>query len=344
MEEITTVGIDLAKRVFQVHAIDREGRVVVAKAVRRKAFLAFISTFPPCLIGLEACASSHHWARELSRLGHQVRLIPPAYVKAYVRRQKNDAADAAAICEAVSRPSMRFVPIKSEDQQAALMLHRTRALLVGQRTALICALRGHLAEFGLVAPIGPRHLRQLLDVLASEEDQSLPALARAALRPLARRLKGLQAEIAELDRALLEWHRTHELSRRLATVPGVGPLIATALAASVTDPAMFKSGREFAAFLGLVPRQASSGGKEKLGRISKMGDRYLRTLLVVGAAAVLRHASASDDASRAWARRLLEKKPFKLVAVALANKTARIAWAIMTRGEVFRAGGAAMTA
>jgi transposase len=334
MEEITTVGIDLAKSVFQVHAIDRSGRVIVSKAVRRAAFLTLLSRFPACLVGMEACASSHHWARELTRLGHEVRLIPPAYVKAYVRRQKNDAADAAAICEAVSRPSMRFVPVKSAEQQAVLMLHRVRALLVAQRTALICALRGHMAEFGVVVPRGPRNVDPLLSVLADESDDRLPALARLALHPLARQMAQLRTEIERLDRRLLDWHRSSEVSRRLATIPGVGVVTATALAASIADPSMFRSGREFAAFLGLVPRQSSSGGKEKLGRISKMGDRYLRSLLVVGATAVLRHAKARG--SSAWVEALLARKPFKLVAVAQANKTARIAWAVMARGEVYR--------
>jgi transposase len=338
MDEITTVGIDLAKSIFQVHAVDGSGRVVVSKAVRRAAFLAFMSKIPACLVGMEACASAHYWARELAKLGHKVRLIPPAYVKAYVRRQKNDAADAAAICEAVSRPSMRFVPVKTEAQQAALMLHRARALLVSQRTALICALRSHMAEFGVVAAKGAREIGPLLALLADDADQRLPGLARAALKPLARRLTGLEAEIAGLDGQLLAWHRSNEVSRRLATIPGIGPLTATALAASIADPSMFASGREFAAFLGLVPRQTSSGGKERLGRISKMGDRYLRTLLVVGATAVLRHAKTGGGAPRIWARALLEKKPFKLVAVALANKTARIAWAVMSRGEAFRDG------
>jgi transposase len=338
MDEITTIGIDLAKTVFQVHAIDASGRVLVSKAVRRAGFLPLLSKIPPSLIGMEACASSHHWARELTKLGHQVRLIPPAYVKAYVRRQKNDAADAAAICEAVSRPSMRFVPIKSEDQQALLMLHRARALLVSQRTALICALRGHMAEFGVVVPRGPRNIDPLLAVLADETDARLSATARLALGPVARQMGRLQAEIEALDRRLLDAHRANDMSRRLATIPGIGIVTATALAASITDPSMFRSGREFAAFLGLVPRQSSSGGKERLGRISKMGDRYLRTLLVVGATAVLRHAKAKGSPSRAWAEALLAKKPFKLVAVALANKTARIAWAIMVRGEVFREG------
>ena len=338
MEKVITVGIDLAKSVFQVHGIDAGGAVIVKRALRRKDFMAFMSKLPRCLVGMEACASSHHWARELVKLGFDVRLIPPAYVKAYVRRQKNDAADAAAICEAVSRPSMRFVPIKSEEQQAALMLHRSRALLTSQRTALINAIRGHMAEFGMVAPRGPKSLGPLLEVIKDEADESLPATAGLALAPLARRLVGLEAEIGHLDGKLLQWHRGNETSQRLATIPGIGPIIATALAATIADPAMFKSGREMAAFLGLVPRQSSSGGKEKLGRITKMGDRYLRSLLIVGATAVLRHAKAGGSPSRVWAERLLAKKPFKLVATALANKTARIAWAVMVRGEVFREG------
>ena len=336
MEQISTVGIDLAKSVFQVHAIDAAGAVIVSKAVRRAGLLQLMAKFPSCLIGMEACASSHHWARELIKLGHQVKLIPPAYVKPYVRRQKNDAADAAAICEAVTRPSMRFVPVKTEAQQAVLMLHRVRALLVGQRTALICALRAHMAEFGIVAPVGPRNVAPLLDILADATDERLPALARSALRPLARRIAMLRLEIERLDRSLTDWHRSSQVSQRLATIPGVGVITATALAATIADPAMFQSGREFAAFLGLVPRQSSSGGKERLGRISKMGDRYLRTLLVVGATAVLRHAKTGGSTSKVWAQGLLAKKPFKLVAVALANKTARIAWAVMVRGEVFR--------
>ena len=334
MDEITTIGIDLAKSIFQIHAVDASGAVVIAKAVRRRDLLALLAKLPRCLVGMEACASSHHWARELIRLGHDVRLIPPAYVKAYVRRQKNDAADAAAICEAVSRPSMRFVPVKSVEQQAVLMLHRTRALLVAQRTALICALRGHMAEFGVVAPTGPRNIPPLLAVLADEADDRLPPTARLALDPLARQMAAIEAKVEALDHRLLDWHRGNDMSRRLATIPGVGVITATALAASITDPSMFRSGRELAAFLGLVPRQSSSGGKERLGRISKMGDRYLRTLLVVGAAAVLRHAKGSS--SKTWAQGLLENKPFKLVAVALANKNARITWAVMTRGEVFR--------
>jgi transposase len=262
-------------------------------------------------------------------------LIPPAYVKPYVRRQKNDAADAAAICEAVTRPSMRFVPIKTEDQQAALMLHRARSLLTSQRTALICAIRGHMAELGLVAPA--RNLRPLLDVLADHDDESLPPLAREALAPLATQLASLDAQICDLDRKLLAWHRSNETSQRLATIPGVGPVTASALAASVTDPSMFASGREFSAFLGLVPRQNTSGGKVRLGRTSKMGDRYLRTLLVSGAMALLSHSATRRGSLDISAKTLLEKKkPTKLVALALANKMARIAWVLMNRGEIFK--------
>ena len=337
MEKITTIGVDLAKSVFQIHAVDAAGQVVVAKALRRRDMEPFFSRLPPCLIGLEACGSSHHWGRVLSLMGHDVRLIPPAYVKPFVRRQKNDAADAAAICEAVTRPSMRFVPIKSEDQQAALMLHRVRSLLTSQRTAIICALRGHMAELGLVAPRTVRNLRPLLEVLADDGDDSLPALARAALRPLAQQLASLEQQIAQLDQQLLDWHRITEVSQRLAGIPGVGPVTATALAASVADPAMFASGREFAAFLGLVPRQNSSGGRTRLGRVSKMGDRYLRTLLVTGATSVLSHSKTRTGRLDVWAKTLLDKgKPTKLVALALANKMARIAWAIMRRGEPFR--------
>lgn len=335
MEGITTVGIDLAKTIFQIHAVDAAGRVIVQKALKRRDLVTFFSKLQPCLIGIEACGTAHHWGRELTRLGHDVRLLPPAYVKPYVRRQKNDAADAAAICEAVTRPSMRFVPIKTEDQQAALMLHRARSLLTSQRTALICAIRGHMAELGLVAPA--RNLRPLLDVLADPDDESLPPLARDALAPLATQLASLDAQLCDLDRKLLAWHRANETSQRLATIPGVGPVTASALAASVTDPSMFASGREFSAFLGLVPRQNTSGGKVRLGRTSKMGDRYLRTLLVSGAMALISHSARRQGLLDLWAKTLLgKKKPTKLVALALANKMARIAWVLMRRGETFK--------
>jgi transposase len=337
---VATIGIDLAKKVFQFHGIDSAGEVVIRRAVKRRELLPFAATLPACVIGMEACATAHHWARELARLGHEVKLIPPAYVKAYVRRQKNDAADAAAICEAVTRPAMRFVPIKSAEQQCVLMLHRVRELLVGQRTALINALRGHLAEFGVVAPQGKRHVAELVAVVADAADGRLPEIARGALALLVRQMQRLDQEIDGLDKRILAWHRADESSRRLATIPGIGPVTATAIVASVTDPSMFNSGREFAAFLGLVPRQSSSGGKERLGRISKMGDRYIRTLLVVGATAVLRYAKKGGSPSKTWAEALLQRKPFKLAAVALANKTARIAWAVLVRGGTYQAGKA----
>lgn len=343
---IATIGIDLAKNVFQLHGVDASGKVVLRRSVKRREFLAFMAKLPACIVGIEACATAHHWARELRRLGHEAKLIPPAYAKAYVRRQKNDAADAEAICEAVTRPSMRMVPVKSAEQQGVLMLHRVRELLVGQRTALINALRGHLAEFGVVARQGKRHVAELVAVVADTADARLPEIARGALAPLLRQMQRLDQEIDGFDKRILAWHRNDEASRRLAAIPGIGPVTATAIVASVSDPSMFGSGREFAAFLGLVPRQSSSGGKERLGRISKMGDRYLRKLLVVGATAVLRYAKKGGSPEKAWAEALLQRKPFKVVAVALANKMARVVWALLARGETYQAGktGAAATA
>ncbi len=338
---IVAIGIDIAKNVFQVHGVDLSGAIAVERAVKRRELLAWAAKLPPCLIGLEACASAHHWARELARFGHEVKLMPPSYVKAYVRRQKNDAADAAAICEAVTRPAMRFVPVKSVAQQGVLVLHRARRLLVGQRTALTNALRGHLAEFGVVAGQGARQVAALAAVVEGTGEGTgevyLPDEARGALGALVRQMDSLADEITDLDRRILAWHRADATSRRLATIPGIGPLTASAIAASVTDPSIFASGREFAAFLGLVPRQSSTGGKERLGRISKMGDRYIRTLLVVGATAVLRFAKKGGSPSQTWGEAVLRRKPFKVAAVALANKTARIAWAVLTRGETYRA-------
>jgi transposase len=336
--QVTTVGLDLAKHVFQVHGVDAQGQIVVRKRLRRAEVLAFFAKLPPCLIGMEACATAHHWARELIRLGHTVKLMPPAYVKPYLRRGKNDAADAAAICEAVTRPSMRFVPVKSAEQQSVLMLHRVRALLIRQRTMLINALRAHLAEFGIVAAQGVRPVAALIERVFGQEREAteLPPLARTALEPLVAQLRDLQPRIKALEAELLAWHRRSEESRRLETIPGVGVITATALAATVTDPTQFRSGREFAAWLGLTPRQSSSGGKERLGRISKMGDGYLRTLLVVGATAVMRYARQKTAANTTWILGLLATKPARLVAVALANKMARIAWALLARKEVYR--------
>ncbi|BDW98489.1 IS110 family transposase [Maricaulis maris] len=331
---VTTIGIDLAKSVFQLHGVDAQGAVVFRRKLRRGGVLDFLRDLPVCLIGLEACATAHFWAREIGALGHEVRLIPPAYVKPYVKRQKNDAADAEAICEAVTRPSMRFVPVKSEARQGVMMLHRTRDLLMRQRTMLLNAIRAHLAEFGIITAQGPHKLAVLLDTL--DEDR-LPAIARSALTSLTAQLDSLAAEIRTLERQLMAWHRTDETSQRLETIPGVGLITATAISASIPDPSVFKTGRQFAAFLGLVPRQNSSGGKERLGRISKMGDGYLRRLLVVGATSVIRRVGTNTSATGDWVRRLLERKPARVATVAMANKTARIAWAVLARGETYRA-------
>jgi transposase len=333
----TTIGIDLAKSVFQVHGVDAAGQVTARKKLRRGEVLRFFEALPPCLVGMEACATAHYWARQISALGHDVRLMPPSYVKAYVRRQKNDAADAEAICEAVTRPTMRFVPVKSAERQGVLVLHRARELLVRQRTMLINAIRGHCAEFGIIAPQGARRAAELVEQIRQAEARLLPDLARSALLMLADQLDALAAQIHALERRLLAWHRQDQASQRLATIPGVGIITATALAATVVDPSAFHSGREFAAFLGLVPRQNSSGGKDRLGRISKKGDGYLRKLLVVGATSVIRRARTSTSASALWIKALLERRPARVVTVAMANKTARIAWAVLARGDVYRA-------
>jgi len=335
--EITTLGIDLAKSVFQLHGVDANGAVVLQKKLRRGAVLDFLGKLDPCLIGMEACATSHHWAREIVALGHDVRLIPPAYVKPYVKRQKNDAADAEAICEAVTRPNMRFVPVKTEAQQSVLVLHRSRDLLMRQRTMMLNAIRAHLAEFGTIAAQGPSKVAKLVAELRSEKPSAVPAIARVGLLTLAAQLESLATAIRDIERQLLAWHRQNPASQRLETIPGVGVITATALAASVPDPSVFKSGRQFAAFLGLVPRQNSSGGKDRLGHISKMGNGYLRRLLVVGATSVTRRAPTTDTRTGAWARSLLARKSTRLVTVAIANKTARTAWAMMMRQEDYRA-------
>ena len=334
--EITTIGLDLAKSVFQLHGIDASGSVVLRKKLRRSELIDTFQKLPPCLVGMEACATAHYWAREISALGHQVRLMPPAYVKAYLRRQKNDAADAEAICEAVRRPTMRFVPVKSAERQAVLVLHRSRELLVRQRTMLINAIRGHCAEFGMIVAQGARKADDLIAQVRKADTAMLPDVARATLLLLAGQLDALALAIHALERRLLAWHKQDAASQRLATIPGVGLISATALAASVTDPSAFRSGREFAAFLGLVPRQNSSGGMDRLGRISKMGDGYLRKLLVVGATSVVRRARTHDLAAAPWIRALLERRPARLVTVAMANKTARIVWALLSRGDVYR--------
>jgi transposase len=336
MQAITTVGLDIAKSVFQVHAIDAEGNVIVRRQLKRRSVLAFFQKLPPCLVGIEACASSHHWSRALQGLGHTVRLMPPAYVKPYVKRQKNDLADAEAICEAVTRPTMRFVATKTPEQQSCLMLHRTRHLFIRQQTAVINAIRAHLAEFGIVAPVGRNGVEQLLEVVADSADKRLPEVARACIAALGAQLRMLKGQILEFDRLIMAWHRSNETSKRLDDIPGVGPALATALVASVADPKAFRSGRDFSAWIGLVPKQRSSGGKDKLGSISKQGDRYLRSLFTAGALAVIRYAKIHGTQHRPWLTALLARRPTKVAAIALANKIARMAWAMMARGERYK--------
>lgn len=333
--QITTIGLDIAKNVFQVHGIDCDEKVVARKQLRRGQVMRFFQSLAPCLIGLEACATAHHWARELTRLGHEVRLMPARDVKAYLKRNKNDAADAAAICEAVRRPTMRFVPVKSAQQQAQLMQHRTRDLLMRQRTQLINAVRAHMAELGIAAPQGSTGLRELLAIIADQQDARLPADAHASLMVLAGQLAAMQTAIGLLEKQIVVRHRSNQDSKRLQTIPGVGVIGATAIAATVTDPAAFRSGRDFAAWVGLVPRQDSTGGKPRLGPISKQGDRYLRRLLVFGAVSILRRAKLNPQ-RYPWVTRLLARRPFKVVAIALANKMARIAWALLAKGETYR--------
>lgn len=334
--EISAIGFDLAKSVFQVHGVDARHAVTLRKRLRRGAVLPFFEKLPRCLVGMEACATAHYWARELRALGHEVRLVPPQYAKAYVKRNKTDAADAEAICEAVTRPSMRFVPVKSREQQAELAVHRVRKLLLGQRTALINALRSHLAEFGLIAPTGGQHLGKVMALIA---DPSLPTPLTMMLKQLADQIAELGRSIAVCNWQMLEQHRRNPTSRRLATAPGFGVVLATAVAATVTDATDFKSGRHFATWLGVVPKQASSGDKIRLGRISKKGDTYLRQLFVSGAMAVIIAAKRRPDKADPWLLNLLaRKKPLLLIAVALANKMARIAWAMMVHGTDYQPG------
>ena len=334
MGELTTIGLDLAKHVFQVHGVDAEGATVLRKQLRRGQVLAFFSRLPRCLVGMEACATAHYWARELAALGHEVRLMPAQYVKAYVKRNKTDAADAEAICEAVLRPTMRFVPVKTAEQQAALLLHRGRERLVRQRTGLVNALRAHLAEFGIVAPQGLRNVGQLIAIVRDERDTRLPAIGRAVLTVVATQIEQLDAAVTELERQLMAFHKSNPVSQRLASIPGIGPIIATAIATTVTEPGQFRSGREFAAWLGLVPRQNSTGGKTRLGGISKRGNRYLRRLLINGASANLLRSKATN--ANPWVIGLRRRRPSLVVAVALANKTARIAWAVMQRQKTYQ--------
>ena len=370
--DITTIGFDLAKTVFQVHGADGEGRAVLRRKLRRGKVLAFFAGLPSCLVGMEACASAHYWAREIQALGHEVRLIPPQYVRPFVKTNKNDAADAEAICEAVTRPTMRFAAAKSAEQQSVLMLHRARELLVRQRTMVmtrptmrfaaaksaeqqsvlmlhrarellvrqrtmvINALRGHCAELGLIVAQGAAKVEELVAIIEDPGDVRLPPLAREALGSLVEQLRSAQARIKQLEATLLAWHRSNQASRRLATIPGVGVITATALVATIGDGAQFRSGRQLSAWLGLVPRQHSSGGKDRLGRISKRGDGYIRRLLVHGARSVLRWRRSKPGTGPGWTDRLLARRPTNVVLVAMANKTARVAWALLRYERSYR--------
>ncbi|MBO0718329.1 MAG: IS110 family transposase [Rhizobiales bacterium] len=335
MKHVSTIGLDLAKHVFQIHGADAEGSPVFNRQLRRSEVLRFFAKLPPCLVGMEACASAHYWARQIGALGHEVRLIPPVYVKPFVKRGKSDAADAEAISEAVIRKTMRFVPVKTAEQQAAAMVLKTRALLVGQRTQTVNALRAHLAELGIISAAGLTNIAALIAIVRDESDARLPTAARFALTALADQIDDLAGQIDKLERAIVTQARADLDMRRLIMIPGVGVITAATIKALVPDPGAFKSARHFSAWLGLTPKPHSSGGKERRGGISKMGDVTLRSLLVVGATSVLRVAR-KDARARPWLKALLARRPFKVAAVALANKMARIVWALLNKGGNYR--------
>lgn len=337
MEEVSTIGLDIAKSVFQAHGADVEGRQLFSRRLTRSKVIEFFAAQPPCLVAMEACGSAHHWARELGHLGHEVRLIPPAYVKPFVKRQKNDAADAEAICEAARRPSMRFVAVKSEAQQASGLVFRTRDLLVRQRTQTINAIRSHMAEYGWVAPRGPNWVSMLGELIDEEVGSSLPEAASDMFRIMLSMLDQLDLRIAQLDKEIARRAREDAVVRRLMTIPGIGPIAATAIVALAPAAETFRRGRDFAAWLGLTPRQMSTGGKTKLGRISKMGERTIRRLLIIGASTVVQHASRRGAPEGSWLASMLARKPRMLISVAQANKTARIVWAVLMRKEDYRA-------
>ena len=335
MSEVSIIGLDIAKHVFQAHGVDASGRAVFRRRISRARLLPFFASQPSCRVVLEACGGAHHWARELAKLGHDVRLIAPAYVRPFVKRQKSDAADAEAICEAAQRPSMRFVPVKSEAQQAAAMVFRGRDLLVRQRTQISNALRGHMAEYGWIAPKGLGHLDKLATLLV--DPSAVPEEVRSVCMVLLDSLAVLDRQIGLLDKEIVRRSREDEVTRRLMTIPGIGPITATAITALAPPPGTFAKGRDFAAWVGLTPRQHSTGGKQKLGAISKMGERTLRRLLIIGSSAVVLQASKRGAPKGSWLEQMLARKPRMLVTVALANKTARIVWALLTRQEDYRA-------
>ena len=327
--KITTAGIDLAKNLLQLHGVDERGKIVLRKQLRRNQVLPFFANIPPCLIGMEACGSAHHWARKLEKLGHNVKLMAPQFVKPYVKTNKNDMADAEAICEAVNRPTMRFVPIKNSEQQAVLALHRARQGFVRARTAQANQIRGLLTEYGIVIPQGICHITKRLPAILEDGERDLPGLFRQLLQRLGEHLKELDRQVSELELQIQLWHRQHDVSCKLAQIPGIGPITASALAASIGDAKSFANGRQLAAWLGLVPRQHSSGGKSTLLGISKRGDAYLRTLLIHGARAVIRVAESKLGYAESWLARLIGRRHPNVAAVALANKNARIVWALL---------------
>jgi transposase len=333
--QIATIGLDLAKNIIQLHAVNQHGRAVAKKALKRDQVLPFLANLTPCLIGMEACSSAHHWARKLQALGHTVRLMAPQFVKPYVKTNKNDAADAEAICEAVSRPNMRFVPIKNIEQQAVLSLHRARQGFVKARTAQANQIRGMLVEYGIVLPQGISHVMKRLPDILADQATELPATFLQLLQRLGEHLRELNQQVDELEQQIQRWHRENEASRKLADIPGIGPITASALVASIGDARNFKSGKELAAWLGLVPRQHSSGGKPTLLGISKRGDSYLRMLLIHGARSVLRVAERKAEYVGGWLSKLTERRHHNIAAVALANKNARIIWALLAHDRTF---------
>jgi len=336
MGDVTTIGLDIAKTSFQAHGADALGAVVFRKKLTRGRLLAFLSAQPPCVVAMEACSGAHHWGRELAAMGHTVRLIPPAYVKPFVKRQKNDEADAEAICEAAQRPTMRFVPVKSQDQQASGVVFRARDLLVRQRTQCSNAIRGHMAEYGWVAPKGVSYVERLIQRI-EDPAEALPEAARTTLKVLVQLLRALDEQVAVLDLEIARRARQDPVARRLMTIPGIGPVTASAIVALAPAPEAFKCGRDFSAWLGLTPVQKSTGGKQKLGQITKMGERTLRRLLVIGASAVIKQAALRGAPAGSWLGQMLARKPRMLVTVALANKTARVVWALLARGGIYRA-------